>query len=128
MKQRRVACRLFLCALWCFLSGFATPLSASPLLEVRVKGITMDPAGQSPVVILETRDGRHALPIWIGMSEARAIALEMERVAACARGWRMMADFHSGKTNRAPILRCAKGGVPRGPTTSRPNCWPLTKP
>lgn len=82
MKQRRVACRFFLCALWCFLSGFATPLSASPLLEVRVKGITMDPAGQSPVVILETRDGRHALPIWIGMSEARAIALEMERVVA----------------------------------------------
>lgn len=82
MKQRSIAFSLFLCTLWCLPCSFATPLSASPLLEVRVKGITMDPSGRSPVVILETRDGRQALPIWIGMSEARAIALEMERVAA----------------------------------------------
>jgi hypothetical protein len=34
-------------------------------------------------------------------------------VAGCARVWRMMADLHWGQTNRAPILRCAKGG-PRG--------------
>ena len=39
------------------------------------------------------------------------------RVAACARVWQMMADFHSGQRNRAPILRCAKGG-PRGQYTS----------
>ncbi len=82
MKHHRLSISLFVCALWYLSFNFATPLFASTLLEVRVKGITMDPSGQSPVVILETHDGRQALPIWIGLPEARAIALEMERVTA----------------------------------------------
>lgn len=52
----------------------------SDLREMKVKGIMMDPEGDSPVVILEETRERRAFPIWVGLSEARAIALELESV------------------------------------------------
>jgi bifunctional DNase/RNase len=45
-----------------------------------VKGLTLDPLTNMPIVILKDIEGNHALPIWIGTFEANAIALEMERV------------------------------------------------
>jgi len=54
--------------------------SDDDILEMKVKGVTMDPQRDTPVVILEEPQGRLALPIWIGFPEARAIALEMEGV------------------------------------------------
>jgi len=48
---------------------------------MQVKGVTMDPQGNTPVVILEEPQGHRAFPIWIGLSEARAILLAMEGVA-----------------------------------------------
>jgi bifunctional DNase/RNase len=45
---------------------------------MKVTGVTMDPQGPTPIVILEALKGRQAFPIWIGMHEARAIALEIE--------------------------------------------------
>ena len=48
---------------------------------MQVKGVTMDPQGNTPVVILAEPQGHRAFPIWIGLSEARAIALAMEGVA-----------------------------------------------
>jgi len=40
----------------------------------------MDPASNSPVVILENDEGNAFLPIWIGVCEANSIALELEGV------------------------------------------------
>jgi bifunctional DNase/RNase len=45
-----------------------------------VKGLTLDPLTNMPIVILKDVEGNRALPIWIGTFEANAIALEMERV------------------------------------------------
>jgi bifunctional DNase/RNase len=47
---------------------------------MKVKGVTMDPQGNAPVVILEDPQGHRAFPIWIGLPEARAILLAMEGV------------------------------------------------
>ena len=50
------------------------------MLQMVVKGLTLDPLTNMPIVILKDIEGNHALPIWIGTFEANAIALEMERV------------------------------------------------
>lgn len=48
------------------------------LQEVKVVALLMDPANHSPVVILRETGGNRILPIWIGESEAWAIAVEMQ--------------------------------------------------
>ena len=53
---------------------------AGDAVEMKVRGVTMDPERHSPIVVLEGRQGHEAFPIWIGMPEARAIALELEGV------------------------------------------------
>ena len=53
---------------------------ADDAVEMKVRGVTMDPERHSPIVILEGRQGHEAFPIWIGIPEARAIALELEGV------------------------------------------------
>lgn len=47
------------------------------LVEVKVQSLGLDTTTNSPVVILQERDGERVLPIWIGPSEARAIAMRM---------------------------------------------------
>lgn len=49
-------------------------------VEMTVAGITMDPFSNSPIVILKDPDGTSALPIWIGILEASAIATELGEV------------------------------------------------
>jgi bifunctional DNase/RNase len=53
---------------------------ASSAVAMKVRGLVMDPASNSPVVILENADGNAFLPIWIGVCEANSIALELEGV------------------------------------------------
>jgi bifunctional DNase/RNase len=55
------------------MSSAAQPASDDSL-EMKVKGVAMDPSGNSPIVILEDSQGQHAFPIWIGLPEAQAIA------------------------------------------------------
>lgn len=50
------------------------------MLQMVVKGLTLDPLTNMPIVILKDVEGNRALPIWIGPNEANAIALEMEQV------------------------------------------------
>jgi len=47
------------------------------LVEVRVQSLGLDRRNQSPVVILQERDGGRVLPIWIGPGEASAIAMRL---------------------------------------------------
>ncbi|HVB85778.1 MAG TPA: bifunctional nuclease family protein [Candidatus Dormibacteraeota bacterium] len=49
-------------------------------LEVKIRGLMMDPATNQPVVVLKELQGSGVLPIWVGVYEAQAIALEIEKV------------------------------------------------
>ena len=51
------------------------------MLEMVVKGLTLDPLTNMPIVVLRDMEGEKALPIWIGIFEANAISLEIEKVA-----------------------------------------------
>jgi bifunctional DNase/RNase len=56
-------------------------MEAYPMLhEMKVSGLTIDPASNSPIVLLKSVQGDHAVPIWIGILEATAIATELENV------------------------------------------------
>jgi len=50
----------------------------SPFVEMEVKGVGLDAVGSSPVVFLADKEGKKALPIWIGLVEANAIDKEMK--------------------------------------------------
>jgi len=45
-----------------------------------VSGIILDPVSNVPIVILKDAEGKHTLPIWIGLLEASAIAMELEKI------------------------------------------------
>ena len=49
-------------------------------IEMKIRGLMMDPMTNLPVVILKEACGNGILPIWVGVHEANAIALEIERV------------------------------------------------
>jgi bifunctional DNase/RNase len=51
-------------------------------IEMEVKGVSFDAIGQSPVVILADKEGKKALPIWIGLLEANAIDKEMKNISS----------------------------------------------
>jgi bifunctional DNase/RNase len=73
------------CALAIVGAGWAFFLAAQPtmggLVEVRVRGVAVDPQAGSPIVLLEELRGERVMPIWVGAFEARAIAMEMEKIA-----------------------------------------------
>ena len=50
------------------------------VIEVSVVGLVMDPVSKSPVMILEPLNEKRPIPIWIGIHEANAIALELENI------------------------------------------------
>jgi len=50
-------------------------------LEVKIRGLMMDPMTNMPVVVLKETQGSGILPIWVGVYEANAIALEIEKVS-----------------------------------------------
>ena len=50
------------------------------LVEMKIKGLMIDPLTQMPIVILRDPDGESVLPIWVGIFEANAIALQMEKI------------------------------------------------
>jgi bifunctional DNase/RNase len=50
------------------------------MLERKVRGLTLDPLTNMARVILRDLEGNKALPIWVGIPEANAIALELEQV------------------------------------------------
>jgi len=50
-------------------------------VEMKIRGLMMDPVNNMPIVILKDVAGSAVLPIWVGVYEANAIALEIEKVA-----------------------------------------------
>lgn len=49
-------------------------------IEMKIRGLMMDPVTNMPIVILKDTGGAQILPIWVGIYEANAIALEIEKV------------------------------------------------
>jgi len=50
------------------------------LIEMKVSGLTIDPITNTPIVILKSIQDNKAIPIWIGLFEASAIATELEKI------------------------------------------------
>lgn len=50
-------------------------------VEMKIRGLMMDPVTNMPIVVLKDIGGTSILPIWVGIYEANAIALEIEKVA-----------------------------------------------
>ena len=48
--------------------------------EFKIRGLMMDPITNSPIVILQDVEKNTLLPIWVGIFEANAIALQVERI------------------------------------------------
>lgn len=48
-------------------------------IEMKIRGLMVDPATNAPIVILKDVQGDTVLPIWVGLYEANAIALEVEK-------------------------------------------------
>ncbi len=62
------------------LAGAACSRPESTEVEVDVRSVGLDSASHAPVVLLQDKDRRTGLPIWIGPAEAQAIAMELEGV------------------------------------------------
>lgn len=50
------------------------------VVRMEVAGITLDPSNNMPIIILKSLDDQVAIPIWIGLIEASAIATELEGI------------------------------------------------
>src|SRR6478672_242689 len=50
-------------------------------IEMTIKGLMVDPVTNSPIILLHDEAGQRVLPIWVGLFEANAIALQVENVA-----------------------------------------------
>ena len=65
------------------LPGFKPELDSTPTeepeVEVRIRCLMMDPSTKMPIVVLNDLAGEVVLPIWVGLFEANAIALEIEK-------------------------------------------------
>jgi len=50
-------------------------------VEMKVRGLALDPLSNMPIIILRDEEEKRSLPIWVGIFEANAIALELEKIA-----------------------------------------------
>jgi bifunctional DNase/RNase len=50
-------------------------------VEMKIRGLMMDPVSNLPIVLLKDIGSDTVLPIWVGVYEANAIALEIEKVS-----------------------------------------------
>jgi bifunctional DNase/RNase len=50
-------------------------------VEMKIRGLMLDPVTNTPIVILKDSGSDTVLPIWVGVYEANAIALEIEKVS-----------------------------------------------
>jgi len=50
-------------------------------IEMKIKGLVVDPISKMPIVVLEDLNSDRMLPIWIGVFEANAIALKIENIS-----------------------------------------------
>jgi len=61
-----------------FASSCHAAMKAEEAVQVEVRDVRFDQLSNSPVVILQDADKKKAMPIWVGLFEAQAIALELQ--------------------------------------------------
>jgi bifunctional DNase/RNase len=49
-------------------------------VEMKITGLMIDPVSNMPIIILKNQGGDAVLPIWVGIFEANAIAMQMENI------------------------------------------------
>src|SRR5437588_10726603 len=54
---------------------------ANAEIEMQIRGLMIDPVTNMPIVVLKDVASDTVLPIWVGIFEANAIALELEKTA-----------------------------------------------
>jgi bifunctional DNase/RNase len=54
--------------------------SINELVAMTIKGLMLDPQSNSPIVVLKDDEEKFFLPIWVGIFEANAIALQLENI------------------------------------------------
>jgi uncharacterized protein len=59
----------------------ATAVHTPDEVEMQIRGLMMDPVTNMPIVVLKDIASDTVLPIWVGIFEANAIALELEKTA-----------------------------------------------
>ena len=55
-------------------------MSTATKIRMEVKGLVVDPTTNVPMVVLRGDEESYVLPIWVGVFEANAIALQVERI------------------------------------------------
>jgi hypothetical protein len=51
-------------------------------VKMTIKGLMMDPVSNMPIIVLRDPEGDAVLPIWVGIFEANAIAMQIEKIAS----------------------------------------------
>jgi len=51
-------------------------------VEMKIKGLMIDPVSNMPIIILKDSSGDVVLPIWVGVFEANAIAMQLEKIVS----------------------------------------------
>jgi bifunctional DNase/RNase len=51
-------------------------------MEMKIRGLMIDPVSQMPIIILKNEEGTTVLPIWVGLFEANAIAMQLEEIVS----------------------------------------------
>ena len=51
-------------------------------VEMKIKGLMIDPVSNMPIIILKDESGESVLPIWVGIFEANAIAMQLEKIVS----------------------------------------------
>jgi len=51
-------------------------------VQMKIKGLMIDPVSNMPIIILKNPSGKTVLPIWVGIFEANAIAMQLEEVVS----------------------------------------------
>ena len=51
-------------------------------VQMKIKGLMIDPVSNMPIIILKNAGGDSVLPIWVGIFEANAIAMQLENIVS----------------------------------------------
>lgn len=51
-------------------------------VEMKIKGLMIDPVSNMPIIVLKDPGGETVLPIWVGIFEANAIAIQLEEIVS----------------------------------------------
>ena len=76
-------------------------------MEVKIRGLMMDPVTNMPMVVLKDIQSDALVPIWVGIFEANAIALEIEKTAMPRQRFATMCICRSRADRRASCSGCS---------------------